>query len=85
MATIDRCVCRDRTFESLKKVARENGVTNFESLQQFARFGDNCQLCHPYVREMLRTGQVSFSQILTGSAFENCDIDIDVKPEKKVD
>jgi bacterioferritin-associated ferredoxin len=106
MVQIDRCVCRDRTFDSLNKQAEANGIRTLSSLQKVVSFGDNCELCHPYVREMLRTGQTVFTQIITDlaeeqsgssagrsgsptglsdSALEDGDVDLDVKPEEKVD
>ncbi len=85
MAIIDRCVCRDQTFASLKKVADKIGARSLKSLQKSVLFGDNCELCHPYVSEMLRTGQVRFSQVLGSSAQQNRDINVDVEPEKEID
>jgi bacterioferritin-associated ferredoxin len=62
---IDRCLCFDIPFARLKEAARVHGATNVLELQEHARFGEQCRLCHPYVRRMLRTGETVFHQILT--------------------
>ena len=80
MPRIDRCVCRDRTFADLKNAAlrtgaRElvgdligaalrTGARTISELQSVPVFGDNCELCHPYVRAMLRTGETVFTAII---------------------
>jgi len=62
--TIDRCYCYDQTFADLKTVADETGADSIEALQAHVTFGENCQLCHPYVRRMLDTGQTVFHEVL---------------------
>ena len=62
--TIDRCYCYDQTFADLKTVADETGADSIEALQADVTFGENCQLCHPYVRRMLDTGQTVFHEVL---------------------
>jgi bacterioferritin-associated ferredoxin len=62
---IDRCYCFGKPFAELKTVADATGAESVEELQQHATFGHNCQLCHPYVRRMLRTGRTVFHQIVT--------------------
>ena len=61
---IDRCYCFQQTFSRLKALAESCGATTVEELQDYATFGQNCQLCHPYVRRMLRTGQTIFDEII---------------------
>ena len=61
---IDQCYCFRRTFRELKAVADETGAASVSELQEHMLFGQNCELCHPYVREMLRTGQTVFHQII---------------------
>ncbi|WP_412061647.1 (2Fe-2S)-binding protein [Rubrivirga sp. IMCC45206] len=63
--TIDRCLCFDRTFASLADVAAETGARTIPDLQANAEFGLKCQLCHPYVRRMLRTGETVFHRVVT--------------------
>ena len=62
--TIDRCLCYDRTFAELKAVAESEDARSVATLQEHVTFGQNCQLCHPYVRQMLRTGQVVFYEVV---------------------
>jgi bacterioferritin-associated ferredoxin len=62
---IDRCYCYEQTFEHLKAVADETDAASVAALQEHVTFGENCQLCHPYVREMLRTGQTVFREVRT--------------------
>ncbi len=61
---IDRCYCYQQTFATLKEVADETGAASVEALQEHVRFGQNCELCHPYVRRMLATGQTSFDEVI---------------------
>jgi len=61
---IDRCYCYQQTFAALKDVAEETGVDSVEALQAHVTFGENCQLCHPYVRRMFETGQTVFEEII---------------------
>lgn len=62
---IDRCYCFARTFAELKRVAGATDARTVEALQAHALFGQRCQLCHPYVRRMLRTGETVFHEIVT--------------------
>lgn len=61
---IDRCYCFDWTFAELHEVAEAEGASTVAELQQHVRFGENCGLCHPYVRRMLRTGATCFDRIV---------------------
>ena len=63
--TIDRCYCFNKTFAHLKEVAVATGGASVAALQSDVEFGQRCQLCHPYVRRMLRTGEVIFHEIVT--------------------
>jgi bacterioferritin-associated ferredoxin len=62
---VDRCYCFGRTFAELKAVADETGARTVPALQARLGFGQRCALCHPYVRRMLRTGEVVFREIVT--------------------
>ncbi len=62
--TIDRCYCFDRTFADLKEVAETTDTSSVTALQTHVTFGENCQLCHPYVRRMLETGQTVFHEVI---------------------
>lgn len=62
--TIDRCYCFKQPIANLKVVAEATGAQTVEALQAHVVFGQRCQLCHPYVRRMLRTGETAFHQII---------------------
>lgn len=62
---IDRCFCFAAPFADLKRVAHATGAQTVADLQQHAVFGRKCALCHPYVRRMLRTGEVVFDSVVT--------------------
>lgn len=62
---IDRCICFQQTFALLRDVAEAEGATTVAALQQHVAFGQRCGLCRPYVRRMLRTGEVVFGEIVT--------------------
>lgn len=62
---IDRCLCYKRSFKELCSIAQTNHITELPVLQEYVEFGLKCQLCHPYVKRMLRTGETEFTQILT--------------------
>lgn len=64
LMNIDRCYCFDETFANLKSVANHVDADSIRELQQHVTFGENCQLCHPYVRRMLNTGQTVFHNVL---------------------
>lgn len=64
MMNIDRCVCYQQKFADLKVVANREGCRSLEALQEHIVFGQNCQLCHPYVRRMLETGDTEFSAVI---------------------
>lgn len=64
MVHIDRCVCYDVTFARLKAVADATGADSVEALQAQVPFGLRCQVCHPYARRMLETGEVVFHELL---------------------
>lgn len=67
---VTRCVCFNKTFRELKKIAKKEGARSVEELQQYVLFGKNCQRCHPYVRLMLKTGETVFP-VLPDSARES--------------
>lgn len=62
---IDRCYCFQQTFAALKDVAQETGAENVAALQEHVTFGQQCKLCHPYIRRMLRTGEMVFHKVIT--------------------
>ena len=61
---IDRCVCQRTLFADLLPVARAAGWT-LDALMQETGCGDQCGLCLPYLRQMLRDGTTEFHSVLT--------------------
>jgi bacterioferritin-associated ferredoxin len=70
---VDRCYCYQKTFADLKAIADETGADSIEALQAHVTFGENCQLCHPYVRRMLDTGEIVFHEVIEAEATEDPD------------
>jgi bacterioferritin-associated ferredoxin len=60
---ITRCVCRDTSFASLLTLAGERQWTLADLVRETG-CGAGCGLCRPYLREMLRTGQIEFSEVI---------------------
>ncbi len=56
---VNRCVCKDLTFEQLKPIADQCGG-DFDELCQRTGCCQGCGSCEPYVRLMLETGQTRF-------------------------
>ncbi len=63
---VDRCLCHGVTFAELKEVADACGIADSLQLQGRVKFGTGCGLCLPYVSVMLRTGRVSFDELIPG-------------------
>jgi bacterioferritin-associated ferredoxin len=61
--TIDRCVCRKRSFADLLRLARAGGWDR-QRLSAETGAGVQCGLCLPYIGRMLRTGESRFHEIL---------------------
>jgi len=62
---IDRCVCGDVSFAELLDVVQRTGARTIAALQRHASVGKGCGLCLPYVRRMLQTGQVVFTELIS--------------------
>ena len=60
---IDRCVCQRTLFADLLPLARA-GNWSLETLMQETGCGDQCGLCLPYLRQMLRDGTTVFHSVL---------------------
>jgi bacterioferritin-associated ferredoxin len=61
---IDRCLCRSITFRELHDQAVCKELRTVEALMGEVDFGSECGLCVPYVREMLRSGQIEYHAII---------------------
>lgn len=60
---IDRCVCQRILFAELLPVARASGW-GIDELQRATGCGNQCGLCRPYLRQMLRDGTTVFHAVL---------------------
>jgi bacterioferritin-associated ferredoxin len=61
---IDRCVCQRTLFADLLPLARA-ASWNLEAVLRETGCGDQCGLCLPYLRRMLRDGTTVFHSVLT--------------------
>ena len=72
--SVDRCVCHDVTFASLREIARgidpragssqADDATVEELIRELRRktgCTSGCGMCAPYIRLMLRTGRTRFA------------------------
>ncbi|MGM0588541.1 MAG: hypothetical protein ACQETE_09020 [Bacteroidota bacterium] len=57
---VTRCICHQRSFETLKEMAEEQDIQSVEEFQQQRLCGCGCGLCVPYIRLMLQTGVIEF-------------------------
>ena len=64
MVEIKRCLCFDQQFADLKDIAHKTGSKTVHELQNHVDFGMNCQLCHPYVKRMLESGETVFNEVI---------------------
>jgi bacterioferritin-associated ferredoxin len=60
---VSRCICRDTAFADLLPRARASSWSLSDLIRETG-CGGQCGLCRPYLREMLRTGQTEFSELL---------------------
>lgn len=63
---ITMCVCMRMPFARLLPLARERGW-DLDGVMRETGCGDNCGLCRPYLRRMLRTGETVFHEVLMES------------------
>ena len=54
---VNRCICRDVTFESALEIARARGFGSVRQLRSASPLGSGCGLCIPYMQRVLMTGQ----------------------------
>jgi bacterioferritin-associated ferredoxin len=60
---ITRCVCQRMPFATLAPLARARGWT-LDDVMRETGCGDQCGLCRPYLREMLRSGTTEFHEVI---------------------
>ena len=60
---VSRCICMRMPFAELLPLAREQRWS-LEDVMRETGCGDQCGLCRPYLRRMLRTGETEFRNLL---------------------
>ena len=60
---VSRCVCMRMPFAALLPLARGEGW-DLADIMHETGCGDQCGLCRPYLRRMLRTGETEFRDLL---------------------
>ncbi len=60
---VSRCICMRFPFDRLLPLARAEGW-DLAAVMRETGCGDQCGLCRPYLRRMLRTGQTEFRELL---------------------
>lgn len=63
---ITMCICQRMPFERLLPLARDEGWSLADIMRETG-CGDQCGLCRPYLRAMLRDGRTVFNELLTES------------------
>ena len=65
--TVDRCVCHQIFFadmlpmiESLKADGNTDEQAILDHLRRTTKCTTGCAMCHPYIRQMIRTHQTRF-------------------------
>ena len=58
---VNRCICSNISFEEVKSIAAERDLKSAEELRRNNVCCRHCELCRPYVEEMLKTGETSFT------------------------
>lgn len=61
---VDRCICANITFASLKKLADERSLT-LDQLKDCTGACTQCSMCEPYLRLMFETGRTTFVPLTT--------------------
>jgi bacterioferritin-associated ferredoxin len=56
-------VCFGVSFAEILELARPKGWTE-KDVEQALGCGSACGMCKPYIREALRTGEVSFDKLI---------------------
>jgi bacterioferritin-associated ferredoxin len=58
---VTRCICHGCTFKEVQTFADKHDLCSVEELQKRDFCSNGCGLCVPYIRLMLKTGQLSFA------------------------
>ena len=65
---IDRCLCFQQSFQTLKAIAQRHQCQTLQELANYVDCGKKCGLCRPYIERMLVTGETIFHEIITAPA-----------------
>ena len=57
---VNRCICSNISFAEVKTIAEDQNLQSVEELRLNEICCRHCQLCKPYIEEMLETGETSF-------------------------
>jgi len=57
---VNRCICSNISFADVKIIAENKSLKTVEELRLNEVCCRHCELCRPYVEEMLKTGKTSF-------------------------
>jgi bacterioferritin-associated ferredoxin len=60
---VSGCICKATSFEVLYAQASD-AAWDLDQLMRETGCGAQCGLCRPYLRQMLRTGQTAFTELL---------------------
>ena len=60
---VKRCICHKISFKEIKKIAIDKGFDTVKELRVEGICCTNCRMCEPYIKKMLKTGEVSFQPV----------------------
>lgn len=58
-----KCVCLDRRFADLLRIARARGLTSADQLAFVTGVGTKCGMCRPLIDELIKTGKVTIGGV----------------------
>lgn len=53
MRVVTRCICHNKTFEEIIKLANEKNIATVEDIQKTMGICNSCRLCNPYIENLL--------------------------------
>lgn len=60
MGKVNRCICSNISFDKIKALAEEKGLSSVKELQQHQICACQCKLCVPYIKKLLNKGKTEF-------------------------
>ncbi|MCH2142851.1 MAG: hypothetical protein MK077_07635 [Phycisphaerales bacterium] len=64
VVTVNRCVCHDVPFETIKEWADTRTQTTLEDIEIEWCCGSSCGMCRQYLLHMLATGETTIPMIM---------------------